>query len=108
MKTAIILAASIALTGVAAPSAFAEEPRTTNVSLADLDLGTREGIQALEDRMARAIARVCHASDARSTKQIRAVRQCRRDLHEQTQSTIALLRDKGRSQPVVSVAVISK
>ena len=65
IKTPLVLAAALLLTGVwGASSAFGdEEVRSEKVKFQDLNVNTPEGVQALYTRIHTAAKRVCSDSD---------------------------------------------
>jgi UrcA family protein len=60
-KTFTLAAAAVGLAGTAITPAFAGEdaPRTTEINVADLDLGTAAGQRTLDKRIEKAVRQVC-------------------------------------------------
>ncbi len=75
-KTAALIFA--ALSTLSAAPAFAS-PQAKIVKIADLDLTTQAGRQALERRVEQAAARVCDVPEASPLRQAQASERCRRD-----------------------------
>lgn len=82
IATATALGAAILTLG--ATTAAAQEPRSETVEYSDLDLQSTSGMRILNGRLERAISRVCYRPAARSIKQRRSARNCRRELAHQT------------------------
>lgn len=91
MKTNTVSAIAAAILAISATPAAAEEPRTAQVSYADLDVTTQDGQDKLNERLDRAIGRVCYDPAARSTQQYRAASQCRKELRGELDHIVAKL-----------------
>ncbi|MBK8629810.1 MAG: UrcA family protein [Sphingomonadales bacterium] len=72
---ALLLAATSALFAIPAHAT----PQTKAVKIADLDLTTLVGRQALERRVEQAATRVCDVPEASPLRQAKAAERCRRD-----------------------------
>ncbi len=91
MKINTISAIAAATLAFSATQVSAQEPRTAQVSYADLDVSTQAGQDKLNERLDRAIGRVCYDPSARSTKQYRAARECRKELRGELDHVVAQL-----------------
>lgn len=76
------------LTFATAP-AFAAE-RSVEVRFADLDLTTENGASALQQRVKRAVTRVCGRADVRDLVEMQDVKRCRSDASARSARDIAL------------------
>ena len=104
MKTVLIGAALVAaqLT-VPASAGTGEKRRDVPVKISDLDLGTRQGVAALDRRLARAVVKACGTAHYLEPEQLNEVDRCRaaaRDPATATREKI-LARDIAGGVPAV-------
>lgn len=108
MKINTVSAIAAATLALSATQAAAQEPRTTQVSYADLDVTTQAGQDKLNERLDRAIGRVCYDPSARSTQQFRATRECRKELRGELDYVVAqLARGKAQFAGVIAIQGLS-
>jgi UrcA family protein len=85
--TRLALAAALLLTGVAAPTAFAEtQALSTWVHYGDLDLTQKSGVDRLVNRLNRAAEKVCPSYPYTTARISAPVRTCR---HEAVRKSVA-------------------
>ena len=90
MHTPIVtVLAAIALTGLGTSSADAEDTSVT-VSYADLNLASREGVDALYARIGKALDRVCGKPDMRDLKATYASQRCHADGRQAAMERLSL------------------
>lgn len=92
MKNVLIGAALIAAQlAASAPANAAGEPgdrrRDVRVKIADLDLSTREGVAALDRRLAQAIVKACGTAHYLEPEALDEVDNCRADARERAMAT---------------------
>lgn len=90
MKTVLIGAALLAAQ-LAAPAAAGtgEKRRDVPVNISDLDLGTREGVAALDRRLARAVVKACGTAHYLEPEQLNEVDRCRAAARDRAMATRA-------------------
>lgn len=95
----VLIGAALAAAQIAAPAAAdaGETRRDVRVATADLDLSTREGIAALDRRLAKAVAKACGTAYYLEPEELNAVDRCRAAARERTASmrTALLARSAG-------------
>ena len=74
-----------ALASTLPSSVSAAEPYSVTVPYADLNLGTVDGIKALDRRLDRAVERVCGAAPVRNIALERRIERCRADTWQSIQ-----------------------
>ena len=79
VKAAILAALAPAIMGSPAMAQGQGEPRSETVSFGDLDLTKSEGVAALDQRLSRAIKRVCRVNAVSPLRSVQSARQCRKD-----------------------------
>lgn len=85
--------------------AFAAE-RSVEVRYGDLDLTTDSGASALQQRVKRAVVRVCGRPDVRNLAEMQDMERCRKDANIRSTRDIALALESARSgQRLASLTV---
>lgn len=86
MRYPALLAAALAATAVAAPAVAAETSASVAVKYSDLDLSTKAGQEALENRIDKAARSACGMDDANTGSRVRSreAREC----YQQTRATV--------------------
>lgn len=85
----ILLSAALVAAQLAAPAAAnaGQTRRDVPVRIADLDLGTREGVAALDRRLARAVVKACGSAHYLEPEQVRDLDRCRAAARERAMAT---------------------
>ena len=97
MCTRLLAAALLIATGSATP-ARAEVVRTAAVSYSDLDIGTAEGVRALDRRIRTIIAELCGTTLSVDYRGIADIRRCRVDAwrgYENSRAALLVRKEKG-------------
>ena len=85
-----IAAASLAV--IATPASAQDQPPTEVVSFADLDIGTDQGMETLQNRVRLAVRKVCPAAEYGPVSRTLAARRCSDFAMEDAQQQISHLR----------------
>jgi len=86
-----LLASSTAFAGSSFDLPAWGEARSTTVRYADLDLATPTGVRTLQQRIARAVDRVCSLPHAEQLAQLQRVAACRAEARSQADQRAAQL-----------------
>jgi UrcA family protein len=100
-KLALAAAASVALTGITAAPAAAQDVRV-QVSYADLDIATPQGASTLAGRIAASVKDACAAPAVRDLKSAVLAETCRAEM---LTSAVAQLNAKGAGHVAQDLAV---
>jgi UrcA family protein len=80
----LLIGAALVAAQLAAPAMAdtGQKRRDIGVAVSDLDLGTREGVAALDRRLARAVAKACGTAHYLEAEQLDDLDRCRADARE--------------------------
>ncbi|SLK07264.1 UrcA family protein [Novosphingobium mathurense] len=108
MKTFASLAAVAALTVAVSANAATDGARTVPVAYDDLNLSSQAGLDTLDQRLERAVRKVCGKADVRRLDEVSDMTRCRTSAQASAaeQRTVALAR-RNDGQPLL-VAVKTK
>ncbi|QIQ85255.1 UrcA family protein [Erythrobacter sp.] len=91
MFKTLYAAAALATLAVAAPASAKEEAVSVTVSFAGLDIASKDGFAAFEQRIDTAIDRACRINGRRTLAEMRAVRDCKASMTTSAELAVAEL-----------------
>lgn len=102
--SATFFAGALAITTV--PALAAE--RSVEVAYGDLDLTTDAGASTLQQRVKRAVTKVCGTADVRNISEVQDVKRCRSEASARSSRDIALALESARSGERLASLTIEK